>query len=331
MSTVRERFEALRQQGSYSTAVRPTPQAAATARLLKQRQQHASTAQHKLPTMLELGIENARHVAMDGTITVAQLTFLERLFHQTAASQTPTAIVGERLAGLDRQHFVDIFTKAFGLGAPEIERLFDKLDANADGRVSCDEFLSYMVDKNTRLLKTEETSCLYPAARACANTLEYGQMECIVSIPSKRMFATIEGQQQVLLWSMDTLGLAQTIPTPTFPSNGKTPLTDTDFMDYAAGDAALPSSAPPLVHATSRVVDMVYWDDSSSNSRFLVTLTDNSMFSPFLSIFDIQRGFREVTCVPLQDTCSPTCITVMTDPHSKTYFLVGQRDGTCAS
>lgn len=34
--------------------------------------------------------------------------------------------------------------------------MFDKLDANADGVVSCDEFLGYMVDKNTRMMKTEE-------------------------------------------------------------------------------------------------------------------------------------------------------------------------------
>ena len=285
-----------------------------------------------IPSMMDLGMANVRQVAMDGTITVAQLTFLERLFHQTSQKQRSSPSQNERVenAGLDREHFVGIFTKAFGLEAPDIERLFDKLDANADGRVSCDEFLSYMVDKNTRLLKTEETSCFYPAKRAAANTLEYGQLERIVSVPGKRVFATIGGQRQVLLWSMDSLELLQTIATPTFPSHGKTPLSDAEFMDYAAGEAALPSSTP-LVQATSRVVDTVYWEDAASNNRFLVALTDNSMFSPFLTIFDVQRGFREVACVPLKDTCSPTCITVMTDPHSKTFFLVGQRDGTCAS
>ena len=49
-----------------------------------------------------------------------------------------------------------ILLQAFDKGREHIERMFDQLDANADGVVSCDEFLGYMVDKNTRMLKTEE-------------------------------------------------------------------------------------------------------------------------------------------------------------------------------
>lgn len=287
-----------------------------------------------MPSMEELGMVNVRQVAMDGAITVAQLTFLKRLFHQTQAVSRSTQARqpgSERseLTGLDRDHFVHIFTQAFDQGTTEIERLFDKLDANADGQVTCDEFLTYMVDKNTRLMKTEETACLYPAARSAVNTMEYGPIGRIISIPGKRLLAVIEGQRSVLLWSMETLELVHTIPTPTFPSHGSTPLTDPDFMDYPTADASLSSDTPPLAQATSRVVDVVYWEDGTS--RFLVTLTDNSMFTPFLTVFDVQRSYREVSCVPLPDTRTPTCMTVMTDPHGKSYFLIGQKDGGCAS
>jgi WD40 repeat protein len=291
----------------------------------------ASGSGSAMPSMEELGMVNVRQVAMDGAITVAQLTFLKRLFHQTqeASRSTQSGQPGSELAGLDRDHFVNIFTQAFDKGTTEIERLFDKLDANADGQVTCDEFLTYMVDKNTRLLKTEETACLYPAARSSVNTLEYGPIDRIISIPGKRLFAAVEGQRNVLLFSMETLELVHTIPTPTFPSHGSTPLTDPEFMDYPTADASLSSDSPPLAQATSRIVDVVYWEDGTS--RFLVTLTDNSMFTPFLTVLDVQRAYREVACVPLPDTRTPTCMTVMTDPHGKSYFLIGQRDGGCAS
>ena len=95
------------------------------------------------------------------------------------------------------------------------------------------------------------------------------------------------------------------------------------------GTQLVSADSPPLVQATSRVVDIVYWEDGAS--RYLVTLTENSMFTPFLTVLDVQRSYREVACVPLPDTRMPTCMTVMTDPHGKSYFLVGQRDGGCAS
>lgn len=292
-----------------------------------------SSSSNAMPSMEQLGMMNMRQVAMDGAITVAQLTFLKRLFHQTqAASRSAQAGLGSEraeLAGLHRDHFVHIFTQAFDKGTAEIERLFDKLDANADGTVTCDEFLTYLVDKNTRLMKTEETACLIPAARSAVNTMEYGPIGRIITIPGKRLLAVVEGQHSVLLWSMETLELMHTIPTPTFPSHGSTPLTDPEFMDYPTADASLSSETPPLAQATSRVVDITYWEDGAN--RFLVTLTDNSMFTPFLTVFDVQRSYREVSCVPLPDTRTPTCMTVMTDPHGKSYFLIGQKDGGCAS
>jgi len=290
----------------------------------------------KIPSMEEMAMANVRQVAMDGSITVPQLTFLQRLFHQTQEASRrgasgAAAPPGERpdQPGLDREHFVRIFTQAFGRGAPEIERLFDKLDANADGQVTCDEFLTYMVDKNTRLLKTEETACLEPLPRDAASAMEFGPIDRVISIPGKRLFAAVEGQRQVLLFSMDAgLELVHTVPTPSLPASGKAPLADAEFMDPTA-DASLSADSPPLVQATSRVVDIVYWEDGAS--RYLVTLTENSMFTPFLTVLDVQRSYREVACVPLPDTRMPTCMTVMTDPHGKSYFLVGQRDGGCAS
>ena len=340
-AALRQKFEVLqaRKREAEAAALKPTTPGG---NLASRMQRAAGTGpavgpagfSSAMPSIEELGMANVRQVAMDGAITVAQLTFLKRLFHQTqaashASSSGQPGSGNSEMYGLDRDHFVNIFTQAFDKGTTEIERLFDKLDANADGQVTCDEFLTYMVDKNTRLLKTEETACLLPSSRGSVKTLEYGAIDRIISVPGKRLFAVVEGQRNVLLWSQDNLELVHTVVTPTFPSHGSTPLTDPEFMDYPTADSSLSSDSPPLAQATSRVVDVVYWEDGSN--RFLVTLTDNSMFTPFLTILDVQRGYREVACVPLPDTRTPTCMTVMTDPHGKSYFLVGQRDGGCAS
>ena len=55
--------------------------------------------------MDELQIHNMRSIAMDGTISVNQLKFLERLFHQTAAGTGAASgyDASEQIAGLDQE------------------------------------------------------------------------------------------------------------------------------------------------------------------------------------------------------------------------------------
>ena len=136
---------------------------------------------------------------------------------------------------------------------------------------------------------------------------------------------------QVLIWSVENLELVHTITTPTFPFTGNTPLTDPDFMDYTANSETDLASSTAKAQATSRVVDIVYWEDMGAGYRYLVVLTDNSMFRPFLTMFDCQRGFREVAAVPLSSSRNPTCVTVLEDPNTADQFLVGHKDGSCAS
>ena len=59
-----------------------------------------------------------------------------------------------------------------------------------------------------------------------------------------------------------------------------------------------------------------------------VTLTENSMFTPFLTVLDVQLVPRGRAC-PCR-TRMPTCMTVMNGPARQSY-LAGQRDGGCAS
>ena len=57
--------------------------------------------------------------------------------------------------------------------------------------------------------------------------MEFGPIDRVISIPGKRLFAAVEGQRQVLLFSMDAgLELVHTVPTPSLPASGKAPLAD---------------------------------------------------------------------------------------------------------
>lgn len=60
---------------------------------------------------------------------------------------------------LDETGFVKAMAKAFPSNAPDqLRRLFKKVDATGEGHVSCDEFLEFMLDRET--LRSAEKSSL---------------------------------------------------------------------------------------------------------------------------------------------------------------------------
>eukprot|EP01050_Picozoa_sp_SAG11_P022317 SAG11_NODE_4190_length_2022_cov_1.844514_1_plen_588_part_10 len=336
---LRERFERLMAQKVFNQEHETPPSSAGTPQSsiasLRMKVKGRPSRLDTMPTMQQLGMQNVRAVALDGTVTVPQLRFLRRLFHQTQEASRGSRLGRDQREGLDRENFVNIFSQAFDQGREQIERIFDKLDANADGVVSCDEFLGYMVDKNTRMLKTEEAYCLVPQKVSSTVILEYGTIEKIISIPQKKLIATVAGGKDVLVWSVEGLELVHRIPTPFFPFAGSTPLIDPDFMEHMSSESDLPSSSneQAKAQATSRVVDIAYWEDTGAGGsyKYVVVLTDNSMFRPFLTMYDVQRVFREVSSIPLSSSRNPTCLTILSDPNAADQFLVGHRDGSCAS
>jgi WD40 repeat protein len=345
-SPLRERFERLKYEGEVArraeakVSIQPGEESENLAigkfsKLTLNGKDHegarCKTSLVRLPSMDQLGVANMRAVSMDGNVTVAQLNFLKRLFHKTQEASKAANLGKDQHEGLDRENFVHIFSQAFDTVVEEVERMFDKLDANADGTVTCDEFLGYMVDKNTRMHKTEEAFCLVPVQRSSSVILEHGNIDKIISIPIKKCIAAMAGGTLVLIWVLENLELVHSITTPACPFSGDTPLTDPDFMNYEATTDAELSGTTEKAQATSRVVDIVYWDDDVSGNRYLVVLTNNSMFRPFLTMYDCQRGFKELSCIPLSSSRDPTCLTILTDPNAADQFLVGHTDGSCAA
>lgn len=46
------------------------------------------------------------------------------------------------------------------MGESEVERLFEQVDANADDMVTCDEFLSFVVDRNSTFTHVQVPTAL---------------------------------------------------------------------------------------------------------------------------------------------------------------------------